>query len=124
MQVKHIMSQGCVTVTPTTPIADCCRVLEENQVRRVLVVDDGGACCGIVSQADVARHSKLKAAEVVRRVSQPATSPELAQEGGPGREPTRAEGETPGREEESTGASTETAPVQVGAPEQPVGMQG
>jgi len=46
-------------------------VLEENQLRRVVVVDELGTCRGIVAQADIARHaSKDDAAEVVRAVSQ------------------------------------------------------
>src|SRR5262249_10717528 len=51
MTAGEVMSPGCVTVMPATPLADCCHVLEENQVRRVLVVDESGCCCGIVSQA-------------------------------------------------------------------------
>jgi hypothetical protein len=36
------------------------------------VVDAAGACCGMVSQADIARHApKSDAATVVRTVSQP-----------------------------------------------------
>jgi hypothetical protein len=36
------------------------------------VVDERGRCCGIVSQADVARKIDEHAAEVLRQVSQPA----------------------------------------------------
>jgi hypothetical protein len=36
------------------------------------VVDGRGRCCGIVSQADVARKIDEHAAEVLRQVSQPA----------------------------------------------------
>jgi len=34
-------------------------------------VDDEGRCCGIVSQADIARRMDELAAEVVKQVSQP-----------------------------------------------------
>ena len=64
------MSSPVVTVTPETSVDDCCKVMEENQVRRVPVVDESGACCGMVSQADAAeRGSKEETAEVVREVS-------------------------------------------------------
>ena len=47
--------------------------MEEHQIRRVPVVDGGGACCGIVSQADIAQHASRRiTAELVRDVSQPA----------------------------------------------------
>ncbi|HEX4950128.1 MAG TPA: CBS domain-containing protein [Blastocatellia bacterium] len=69
------MSSPCVTVTPETSLDDCCKVMEENQVRRVPVVDESGNCCGIVAQADIAQHgSKEETAKVVKRVSQSSES--------------------------------------------------
>lgn len=66
------MSEPCVTVTPETSIEDCCQVLEENQVRRVPVVDAEGGCCGIVAQADIAQRApERETAHVVRDVSKP-----------------------------------------------------
>jgi CBS-domain-containing membrane protein len=46
--------------------------MEKNLVRRLPVVDEAGACCGIVAQADVAtKAAQRKTAAVVREVSQP-----------------------------------------------------
>jgi CBS-domain-containing membrane protein len=46
--------------------------MASNQVRRLPVVDERGACCGIVAQADMALNaSSQETAEVVREVSQP-----------------------------------------------------
>jgi CBS-domain-containing membrane protein len=73
------MTTPCVTVTPDTPLDECCRVLEENRIRRVPVVDGGGACCGIVALADIARHArKRETAEVVREVSESSRSASAA----------------------------------------------
>ena len=70
LQVREIMSQPVVTVSPEASLDDCCDILEEHQLRRVLVVDEQGCCCGIVAQADIARHaSKKETAEVVKEVS-------------------------------------------------------
>ena len=75
MTAGDCMSSPCVTVTPEMSMEDCCKVMEENQVRRVPVVDESGACCGIVAQADIAQHgSKQETATVVKRVSQPNES--------------------------------------------------
>src|SRR4051812_39245200 len=57
MTVGECMTTACVTVTLDTLLDDCCRVLEENQIRRVPVVDAEGACCGIVALADIAKHA-------------------------------------------------------------------
>jgi CBS domain-containing protein len=72
LTAKDCMSSPVVTVTPETSVEDCCKTMEDNQVRRVPVVDESGACCGMVSQADVAqRGSKDETADVVREVSRP-----------------------------------------------------
>lgn len=64
------MSSPAVTVTPETSVEECCDIMEERQLRRVPVVDDAGACCGIVAQADIARHAPTdQTAEVVKEVS-------------------------------------------------------
>lgn len=49
------MSDTIVAVTTVTDLEDCCRIMEEHQIRRIPVVDDAGQCCGMVAQADVAQ---------------------------------------------------------------------
>lgn len=71
----EIMTKPVFTVTPETGEEELCRLMEEHQVRRVPVVDEDGICCGIVSQADIARQApESETAEVVRDISQPARS--------------------------------------------------
>ena len=66
------MSRGVVTVQPDLDVEDCARVMEDEQIRRVLVVDAGGALCGIVAQADLAARTLPQVTgEVVRQVSAP-----------------------------------------------------
>jgi len=72
MMAREVMSSPVVSVTPDMSVEACCDVMEDNQVRRVPVVDDRGGCVGIVAQADVALNAAgQKTAEVVREVSQP-----------------------------------------------------
>src|ERR687896_2559035 len=71
LAASDCMTTPCVTVTPDTSVEECCRILEENQIRRVPVVDSGGACCGIVALADIAKNAKTRdTAEVVKEVSE------------------------------------------------------
>jgi CBS-domain-containing membrane protein len=73
LSARDCMTAPVVTVTPDTSIEDCCRTMEERQIRRVPVVDEGGSCCGIVSQADLAlRMANGHSADVVREVSRPS----------------------------------------------------
>lgn len=72
MTAKDCMSTPVVTVTPDTSVDDCCKTMEDNQVRRLPVVDEAGGCCGMVSQADIARQApEQETAAVVKDVSRP-----------------------------------------------------
>ena len=64
------MTEPVVVVNEGTSLEDVLSVMEENQIRRVPVVDSTGCCCGIISQADVARCAEEeKTGELVREVS-------------------------------------------------------
>ena len=74
------MTAGCCmtmparTVLADTPLEDCLREMERFQIRRMVVVDAQGRCCGVIAQADIARcASEEQAAELLREVSEPAS---------------------------------------------------
>jgi CBS domain-containing protein len=74
LTAQDAMTTTVVSVTPDTSIEECCNLMEESQIRRVAVVDENGACCGIIAQADIATNaSESKTAEVVQEVSKSAT---------------------------------------------------
>jgi len=65
-----LMTPSVVAVSPDTSLEECCNLMEERQIRRIAVVDNSGACCGILAQADIATNaSEHKTAEVVQEVS-------------------------------------------------------
>jgi CBS domain-containing protein len=73
MKAEDAMTKTVVCVTPDTSLEECCDIMEENQIRRLPVVDHNGDICGMVAQADIARNTpKEKAAEVLRFISQPS----------------------------------------------------
>jgi CBS domain-containing protein len=73
------MSTPCVTVTPDMSVEECSKILEENKIRRVPVVDADGSCCGIVAVADIALHARrTEAADVVKEVSEPTSAASAA----------------------------------------------
>ncbi len=70
LHVSDAMTHGAATVFRDTLLEDCMELMEENQVRRMVVLDDDGTVCGMVSQADLARHLPAEeTAELVREVS-------------------------------------------------------
>ena len=69
------MTKSIVTVTPEMSLEECFRIMEEKLIRRVPVVDDRGACVGMLAVADVALHTgKNVAGHIVKEVSEPTSS--------------------------------------------------
>jgi CBS domain-containing protein len=67
-----VMSSPAVTVKERDSLEEVVRVMEANKIRRVPVVGQNGDCCGIISQADIARSgSRKETGELVREVSAP-----------------------------------------------------
>ncbi|MGI8905895.1 MAG: CBS domain-containing protein [Candidatus Sumerlaeaceae bacterium] len=70
--VEQVMSAPMVTIGPEATANDCQKLMEENQVRRVLVADKDGKCIGVVAQADIARAlSPSDAGATVQEISRP-----------------------------------------------------
>ena len=70
MTVADCMSTPLISVSPDTSLDECYQMMEENQIRRLPVVDTSGKCVGIVSLADIARNvSKADSGEVLQEVS-------------------------------------------------------
>ena len=71
LAARDVMSSPVVTLTPDHSVEECGRLLEDHRIRRAPVVDDGGRCCGIVAQADIARRAPERiTASVVKHVSE------------------------------------------------------
>ncbi|MEP6902919.1 MAG: CBS domain-containing protein [Actinomycetota bacterium] len=74
LRAEDLMTCEIVTVTPEMSVEECCNLMERKQIRRVAVIDQNGMLCGMVAQADIAKHaSNEKTAEVVQEVSKGAT---------------------------------------------------
>lgn len=79
----HLMASDCMTmvaatVRPEDSIEECAKRMQEHKVRRIVVVDAQGNCCGIVAQADLARFvPKQTTGQVVRELSQPVQAAAL-----------------------------------------------
>ena len=73
--VADYMTAPATTIREGASLEDCARLMGDNQIRRVVVVDDQGCLAGIVAQADIALTGRdAKTAEVVKEVSEPSLS--------------------------------------------------
>jgi CBS domain-containing protein len=69
MTAGDCMTNSAQTVTPEMSIEECCELMEQNQLRRILVINADGECCGIVAQADIAKYAPAQTADMVKEVS-------------------------------------------------------
>ena len=75
MSAKSVMTKNVFTVKAETSVEECIKLMEENQVRRVPVVDENGSCIGMVAQADVAiKADDSDAEDMVEEVSKASSS--------------------------------------------------
>lgn len=76
MKASDIMTRDIATVTPQMSVEEVFDVMEDREIRRVLVVDEQGKCCGIVAQADVVQSTANpeRTTKVIREISESAPS--------------------------------------------------
>ena len=75
-KLSDVMSTDLITCTADGDIEETLDLMEDNQVRRIPVVDASGRLVGIISQADVATRldDSEKTAELVEDISKAAAS--------------------------------------------------
>jgi CBS domain-containing protein len=71
-KASDFMTAPATTVTQDSSLRDVEELMEQQQIRRVVIVDERGTVAGIVAQADIALadHGR-RIGEVVKQVSQP-----------------------------------------------------
>ncbi len=71
MAAGDCMSLDVVTVRPDADVEECARQMQQHQIRRIVVAENG-KLCGVVAQADLAKKaSPDKTAQTVKKVSEP-----------------------------------------------------
>ncbi|MGH7266545.1 MAG: CBS domain-containing protein [Candidatus Rokuibacteriota bacterium] len=72
-RLADYMSPEVVCCRPEDDVREVSELMQTRQIRRVAVVDEQGACCGIVAMADLAVKAphEGQAGEAIQEVSQP-----------------------------------------------------
>ncbi len=71
-RVEEIMTDRVIIVHPDTDIEESIRIMSQNQIRRVPVVDEDNRVVGMLSLADISRETDPQTAgQVVQDISQP-----------------------------------------------------
>jgi CBS domain-containing protein len=72
--VSDVMSTILVTCHPEDDLEDAMQAMQDNQVRRIVVVERDGRLAGIIAQADLARYADQEdVGETVEEISEPAS---------------------------------------------------
>jgi CBS domain-containing protein len=71
--VRDVMSGGVKTANPDDSVASVMKLMGQEQVRRIPIVDERGSIVGVVSQADLARKATdtEQVEKTVEQISQP-----------------------------------------------------
>ncbi len=72
--VGDVMTENAITLTEDQDVEEAGRIMKDKKIRRLLVVDGGGALCGIVSVGDLVTEEDAQDVgdAVVETVSEPA----------------------------------------------------
>ncbi len=73
IKISELMTPVPVTCNPEYSVEECEELMQENQVRRIPVVDQRGRCVGVVSQADLALYAPAaQVAKTMKEISKPS----------------------------------------------------
>lgn len=71
----EIMTTPVITVSPETELNRAEILMEDKQIRRIIVVDHVGRCCGILATADIAKYgTREELGEVMKEISSPVAA--------------------------------------------------
>lgn len=68
--VVDLMTAAPVTISESASIEEAMQLMEDHKIRRLVVVDENGFCCGILAQADLVR-SEVEVDDVLEAISEP-----------------------------------------------------
>jgi len=72
LTAEDVMTTPAKIIKMDLSVADCCELMEEEQIRRLPVVDENENICGMVSLADIARKSEeFRLSEAIKHISEP-----------------------------------------------------
>ncbi|MBI5445022.1 MAG: CBS domain-containing protein [Deltaproteobacteria bacterium] len=76
LKARDVMTPVTVTLKPHEPASEASKLMAKHRIRRLLVVDQGGKCVGMVSLADLSRACPAEEmGRLVKKISEPIEEP-------------------------------------------------
>lgn len=69
--IVDVMTAEPFTISEDASVDEAMDLMEEKKIRRLIVVDEYGRCCGMLAQADLARAAPEAAGDVIESISEP-----------------------------------------------------
>lgn len=66
--VKEIMSSPVISVTKETPLASAAIKMQQNKIRRLVVVDENGKLCGVITQSNFVKAMESKYVDTLKEI--------------------------------------------------------
>lgn len=77
MTAEEVMTTPAKIIKMDLSVADCCELMEDEQIRRLPVVDENENICGMVSLADIAcKSEEFRLSEAIKHISEPKVKAE------------------------------------------------
>ena len=68
LKVEEVMSSPVQTASPDTSVHDVARIMQQENIRRVVVIDKGGKIVGLTTQSDIIKGLEAKYIEILKEL--------------------------------------------------------
>ncbi len=69
-RIEEVMKSPVLTVHMDTPVHEASRIMNQNNIRRLVVVDDKGRCSGLITQSDIIKRFERRYIEILKDIIQ------------------------------------------------------
>jgi CBS domain-containing protein len=69
-RIEEVMNAPVLTVHLDAPVHEASRIMNHNNIRRLVVVDDKGRCSGLITQSDIIKRFERRYIEILKDIIQ------------------------------------------------------
>ncbi|RJR15527.1 MAG: CBS domain-containing protein, partial [Nitrospiraceae bacterium] len=69
-RIDEVMNAPVLTIHLDAPVHEASRIMNQHNIRRLVVVDDNGRCSGLITQSDIVRRFEKRYIEILKDIIQ------------------------------------------------------
>ncbi len=70
MRIEEVMNSPVRTILLDAPVHEASKIMNSNNIRRLVVVDEGGICSGLITQSDIIKRFERRYIEILKEIIQ------------------------------------------------------